>query len=426
MMKNKKERTDFNSDVKGGIGIKLPYKIALRYLLPKNTPAVITIIGLVSMMAIMVGSGAMLTALSVFNGFENVVKGLYNNFNPDLKVLPLEGKAFVIDQALINSIQEIEGVEFVTTSLEEKAMLRYEGEQHIAQMKGVDENYTNVASLDDDSLSFRGSFDLKEDDVSYGVFGVGVYQALGIDEDSYEAIEIFVPKRGRINTVNPDKAANRRFVYPRGSFSIQDDFNDIVFVPIEVAQFLLDRPNEISAIEIKLAPMAKVKNVKAQVAELVGSGYETLNRYEQDKDIYKLFKMEKLMMFLILSFVLLIAAFNITGSILMLVMEKRKDIGVLKALGATSQDVKKIFLTQGLLLSVGGCLIGLAIATIICLIQMYLKPIKIEGSFVIDAYPVYLNWKNIPLIFFTVTVISLLASWIPAQKASKLTYLFKE
>jgi len=399
----------------------LPLQIAFRYLISKKSTNAINIISGVSMTGMACGSLALVLVLSVFNGFEGLVISLYHSFNPDIKVTVKEGKVFNLEKDDLEKLAALKGVESIAQALEENAILKYNDNEYIATIKGIDEHYTKVSKVGDKIIA--GDFIIKDHKTSYAVVGAGVAGVLAIDLDNrLSSISIFLPKRGKETmALDPSQAFVRRTIFPSGIFSIQQEFdNKYVFVPLELTRELLKYSTEISSLEFKLNPEVDFKETQDQIASILGDKFHVKDQFQQNEFLYRVMRNEKWAVFAILSFILIIAAFNIIGSLSMLVIEKTKDIAVLKAMGATKSLIRKIFLIVGMLTSLIGSFSGIMLAIIICLIQINFEVIKLQGSgtFVIDAYPVEMKISDFFLVALTVITISLITSWFPANRAA--------
>jgi len=401
--------------------MNLAYKIAQRYLISKKSTNAINLIAGVSVMGMIVGTTALLLVLSVFNGFEDLVKSLYNTFNPDIKIEAVEGKVFSPDSSQLAQLTAIEGVAALSLVLEENAFLQYSRGRDVARLKGVDDNYTKVSAID--TAIVRGSYQLKEASFNYVVLGVGVQANLGVSvKNEFAKISVFMPIRdAKINTLRPENSFKQEILYPKGAFAIQQDFDSkYAIVPLRFMRKLLNYDNEVSAIEISLKPNVNQYNTQAAIEKVMGKTFSVKNRYQQDEVLYKVMQTEKWAVYFILSFILIIASFNIIGSLSMLVIEKKKDIGILKAMGASNNFIKRIFFIEGVLLASVGASIGVALALVVCLIQQHFKVLKLEGaSFLIEAYPISMRLSDFVLVFITVLVIAALAALFPALQAAK-------
>lgn len=369
----------------------------------------------------MVITTALILILSVFNGFEDLVISLYGTFNPDLKVQPMEGKVFSPDPEVMEALAALPEVKASSFVLEEMALLSHDDKRSLSLAKGVDENFTNVSRVD--TAMIDGAFVLESEGQSYAVLGYGIQIDLGINvRNDFSAINVYLPNRkAKPGAINPEEAFRIKKIRPAGTFSIQEEFDrKYVFFPIAFMRDILQYDNEVSNIEIALKPGADLEEAQEKIKGIFGEGFKILNRQEQDSFLYWTMSMEKWVSYMILSFMLLIASFNVIGSLSMLVIEKSRDIGVLRALGADKGMIRKIFLIEGSMLSILGGFLGMILAYVICWAQQKFELVKIEGDFfLLDAYPVSLRWIDFLMVFLAIVTISLLASWYPAKKAAE-------
>lgn len=377
----------------------------------------------------LVGTAALILVLSVFNGFEDLVVSLYDTFNPDLKITAKEGKVFVPDSIQWENIEKIEGVEAVSYTLEENALLKYRDDNDfIARLKGVDDRYIDVSQVD--TAIIDGDFALKNGQTNFAVLGVGVAGLLGVNvHNEFAALKVFMPIRDKaISRTRPESAFTQSLIYPVGVFAIQQDFDSkYTIVPLRFMRQLLNYEKEVSGVEIALAATANVADVQSQVQRILGDTYWVKDRYQQDEFLYKVMRTEKWAVYLILTFILLVAAFNMVGSLSMLVIEKKRDIGILKAMGATKQFIRRLFLTEGVLLAMVGGMLGMFLAFVLCVLQQKFALLKLQGeSFLIEAYPVSMRLGDFVLVFVTVSIIAILASVFPANRAAEQSQLLQE
>lgn len=359
---------------------------------------------------------ALIVVLSVFNGFEGLVVSLFNSFDPPVKVMPARGKTFSSTAFPWKEIGAIDGVIATTGVLEEKALLKYGTNQFLATLKGVDSTYEKWTGLD--SMIVEGSLTLDFRGQPLAIPGQGIAYYLGIDLNDYQSlIEVYAPGSTIESPTNPQSAFKRLDIRPAGIFSIQQDFDTkYMIVPIGFMKELLDYENELSSVEIAIKNTADMQTVAQKVKGLLGNTYEVKDRFEQQETLYRIMRSEKFAIFMILSFILFIATFNMVGSISMLILEKRKDISVLRALGADRKLIRKIFLTEGSLVTLSGAIAGILLGTIICVMQQQFGLVKINaqgGSFLIDAYPVIMDWRDFLNVFLIVGVIGMVATLIP-------------
>lgn len=409
--------------------MNLAFHIAKRYLISKKSTNAINVISSVSVMGMIVGTMALILVLSVFNGFEDLVTSLYNTFNPHIKITAKEGKVFEPDSSKIFQIEALPQVLAVSSVLEENALLQYREENNfIARLKGVDDNFTKVSQVD--TALIDGQFLLQDGAIDYAVLGLGVQNILRVNiHNEFTPIRVYMPKRDiKVSRMRPESAFKQEMIYPSAVFAIQQDFDArYTIVPMRFMRNLLNYDKEVSAIEIALKNEEDASYVKAQIKEIMGKDFHVKDRYEQDETLYKIMTAEKWVVYLILSFILIVASFNIIGSLSMLVIEKKHDIGILKAMGATKNFIRQVFFMEGIMLSLSGAIIGGLLATAICLVQQHFEVIKLQGaSFLIDAYPVSMRVGDFVLVFVTVMVISVLASIVPAQRAAETSQLMKE
>lgn len=395
--------------------------IAKRYLFSKKSYNAINIISLVSVCGVTLVTAALVVILSVFNGLEEVVVSLYNAFEPDIRIMPAEGKTIDINTFPKDAVIKIPGVVNYCEIIEENALLKYKDKQYIARIKGVDSSFIKMTGVD--TMMRRGKLLLEEGDNNFAVMGLGVEYYLSANINDYlNPIEVYVPKRGKKGSLNPAEAFNIRSIFPSGVFSIQMEYDQkYVLVPKRFAANLLDYTNQVSSIELSLKPSTNTNTAKDELKKLLGKSFTVKDRFEQHELFYKILKSEKWAVYLILTFILMIAIFNITGSLMMLILDKKKDIGILRNMGAETSLLRKIFINEGMMISMSGALMGLLLGFIICGLQQYFGLVKLEGSgsFVVDAYPVKMQAMDFIYIFLTVFAIGLLASWLPVSKVLK-------
>jgi len=396
------------------------WKFASRYFIAKKSTNAINVISWVSISAIAVGTASLIIVLSVFNGFEDLVKSLYSSFYPEIKITPVTGKTMVLSATLIDSIKVFPGINGISEIIQEKALLNYNNNHTIAVLMGVDSHFPEVTGIK--SKMIRGKFDLGNADTPLCIVGAGIEANLGIDiQRSFYPITVYIPKRGIAAYSTPEDALNAGNINPVGTFAIQQDFdNTYVITNIDFIRQLGElNANEFSSIDMKLNESSKMNLIKKKLQYILGSKYLVQTRYEQNQSLYQVMQTEKWIVFAILTFILAIAAFNMIGSLYMLVMEKKQDIAILKAMGATSRLIRNIFLAEGLMIAGSGAVLGSFLALVICSLQKHFGFIKLQGgSFVIDAYPISIHFTDFILVFFTIIMISILASWYPASRAS--------
>jgi lipoprotein-releasing system permease protein len=398
--------------------MNLPLFVAKRYFFSKKSQRAINIISIISVIGVMIGTGALVVVLSVFNGFESLVVSLYNSFDPELKVTVAEGKTFPVDSSVIYQIKNIEGVKAVSQTLEENALVKYRDKQYIITIKGVDENFQKVSGID--SMIIDGNFKLQHGDTAFAVVGGAIAYNLQLSMSNFLAqIELYVPQKNVSSLSNPEVAFNRRLIIPAGIFGIQQEFdNKYILVPLSFARDILDDIQNVSALEVSMMPGTNIDRIQQQIKDKVGSKFNVDTRLQQHATIYRIMKSEKWAVFLILAFILLIATFNVIGSLTMLIIEKGKDISILYSMGADAPLIRKIFLMEGLMITFIGSVIGIVLGVFICFLQVQFKLVKLtgSGSFVIDAYPVEMQPLDFLYVFIVVALIGFIAAWYPAKK----------
>lgn len=400
--------------------MRFAFYIARRYLFAKKSQNAINIISAISILGVGVGAMALVVILSVFNGFDEVVRSLFNSFDPDIKIRPAEGKVFIPDERF-DALKDLKGIAAYSEILEENALLKYGERQHIATIKGADESFIHVTGID--SMVYDGEMILKDKNRSYAVVGQGVAFSLQIGLNFINPLFVYMPKRvGRINLANPDDAFRRQYLFPSGIFAIEQDYDSrYVIVPIDFLRDLLQYTNEVSSIELKLDPSGNAESTQQDIRLLLGDEYIVQNREEQNELFYRVMKSEKWAIFLILTFILIIASFNIIGSLSMLIIDKKNDIRSLRNLGAGSKLIQRIFLLEGWLISIVGSIIGIGLGTLISWLQDRFEFLKLSGSgtFVIDAYPVDLQLGDVVLVWITVLLIGFIAASYPVRQISR-------
>lgn len=393
---------------------------AWRYFKSKKNTNAITIIAWVSMVAIAVVSAALIIVLSVFNGFEDLVKGLYADFYADAVILPSKGKQLQVTQNQFSALKQINGIAFYSSVVEEKAVLKNGDAQSIIVLKGVEDNYTQVSNIANHIV--RGKFILGNAETPQMVLGAGVENALAADvETAINGLTVYMPNKANAINLQSADAFNSSNIVATATFLVQQEFdNKYCFTNIDFARYMLNIDASMcSYIELKLSDKANIKSISKSIKEVLGNNILVQTRYEQNKSLYAVMQAEKWIIYGVLSLILLIAAFNIIGSLTMLVLEKQKDIQILKAIGASNNLIRNIFLSEGILLAFVGGITGSALATFICWIQLKFKIIKLGGvSFLIDYYPVKMMWQDYVLSFTTIAIISFIAAYLPSKKAS--------
>jgi len=403
--------------------LNLPIKFARRYLFAKRSTNAINVISGITIMGLSIGTAALILVLSVFNGLEELISSMVNSFNPDIKVAPLEGKVFSIEEEQMLALKSIDGMAEVSATLEEVAFFQYKNSQDVGILKGVDAAYHKVTNID--SALFQGRYQLQGDNGSYVILGSGMYRKLGVNiDDPFNSLKVYMAKRKATGPMS--KPFRELYATPRATFNIQADYdNQYVISSLSFARKLLRYKNEVSFLEMKLQPNADEALVKSSIQKIIGEGFSIKNRYEQDEAFNKIMNMEKWMSYAILSLTLLLVAFNMIGALWMIVLDKKKDISILKAMGATNKTVRNIFLNEGLLLSLLGMGIGFAIAIILYILQKTFHIIPSPG-FIVESYPITMRFVDFIVVMITVMVVGVIASVAPALKAASIPAVIRE
>jgi lipoprotein-releasing system permease protein len=396
--------------------LKLPVFIAKRYLVSKKSHNAINIISIISVLSVAIVTASLVVILSAFNGLSGLVKTLYNSFDPDIEVSIKQGKTFTIDTVAINKIKAIAGVEDVALTIEENALLKYKDKQCIATVKGVSEEFGSMTRFD--TLVKNGEYLLKDGSQSYMVVGRGIAHVLELEyNDVFSPVSVYVPRRGTtVNTLNPEEGFNEKRTYASGVFTINDDFDfKYVLLPLDFVQDLLDKPNAASGMEVGLISGTDNSKVKEEVQKIVGENFLVRNKDEQNQVLFKTLKSEKLWVFIILVFILIIATFNIIGSLTMLMIEKKKDIRILWDMGADRLLIRRIFLWEGIFISLVGSVAGLALGLFVCWLQMQFGFVQFNEGYVVDAYPIKIQAADLLAVLTTVMVIGFFMAWYPTK-----------
>jgi lipoprotein-releasing system permease protein len=399
--------------------MNFPFFIARRYLFSKKSHNIINIISWISIFGVSAGTLALIVVLSVFNGFEDLVKKLFNSFDPDLMITVKEGKTFDTRQIPAEKIRQLPGVISFTEVVEENALLRYKNEQYIVTLKGVSNDF--LAQNQMDSMLVDGRFILEENNVNFTIMGYLVAYHLGIKiNDPSNSLMVFVPRRTGKTLSSSDQSFNSGRLIPSSVFSIQQEIDSrYIIVPIKFARDLLEYTTEVTGAEIRLSHLADADKIQQSVQQLLGEDYFVKNRYQQQELLYKIMKSEKWAIFLILTFIIIIAAFNVVGSLSMLILDKRKDIAVLFSLGSNEKLIKRLFLHQGIMITLIGIISGLLLGYALCFLQIRFGLIGLggeEGAFVIPYYPVKVKMLDFAAVTGIVLAIGIAATWYPVRQ----------
>jgi len=400
--------------------VKLSIYIAKRYLFAKKSRNAINVISAVSVAGVAVGTMALIIILSVFNGLETMVSKIFNTFDPDIKITAAEGKTFIADTSRLILLANVEGISCYSLSLEENALLKYGDRQYIATIKGVDNNYAMVTNID--SAMWEGKFILNDDKGrSFAIPGMGIAINLGMRINFVQQLSIIVPRKDASTNLDPENALKRQFVFPSGIFEVEKEYDSkYVYLPIEFVRDLTETYEGVSSIEIRFKEGADPKSVQKGVTEIFGNGFVVQNQYEQQELFYKVMRSERLAIFFILTLIIIIASFNIIGSLTMLIIEKERDIEILKSLGADNGLIQKIFIFEGWLISIIGAIAGVFLGFVICWMQQTFGLVKLQSeSLIMDAYPVVMKLKDFIIVPVTVLLIGYWAAWYPVRFLTK-------
>lgn len=400
---------------------KLLFIFSWRYFKAKKSTQAVNIISWVSVFAMLFGSASLIIILSAFNGFETLVKSLYASFYTDIRISAAAGKVMHVSEQQLQQLKAINAIDAYSQSIEEKAVVQFESAQQVVVIKGVDDAYVQTSGVP--SKLIRGKFSVGSESSPSVVMGIGVEQALGLMADrSIFPVTLYLPKKSsEKKLLQPLDALSVATAYPRAVFSIQSDFdNKYVLTNISfLRSFMNYQQDEITFLEIKAKPHTDIAALKLQLNSIFDKGYKIEDRFEQNRTLYTTIRLEKLAIYGIFLLILIVAAFNMIGSLSMLVLEKQRDIQILKSMGATDFLIQKIFLLEGILLSVIGSIGGVSLAIFVCYLQTTFKLIPLQGaSFLIDYYPIEWRLQDVAIVAATVIAIGLIASWIPARKAA--------
>ena len=404
--------------------MRLPLFIANRYLLAKKSHNLINIITWISILGISVGSFALIVVLSAFNGLEKVISSMNNRLTPDLQIAAVKGKTIDLTAFPLGQLKDIQGVEYVVPTITEDALFRANDKQHIGQVKGVGLEYQQIDRLNE-VIFGGGDLVLSDEDEHYfAVPGAGVAWYLGINAyNPYAMVRIYVPKRGNASLMSLENSFNSDVVTVRSVFSTEQEQDEkLVLVPFDLLSELLEYEDKATNVEVFTTSNADINKVKKSVASIIGSDYSVKNQQEQQETLYKIMRSEKWAVYVILTFILILATFNVVGSLSMLMIDKRKDTEILKAMGADNSLIQRIFMNEGLLISVAGGIIGLLLGIILVLLQQQFGFVKFGtggGNYVVDAYPVLLKMKDVLLIFATILVVGCTSAFLTVRHAMR-------
>lgn len=403
--------------------MKTELKIAWRYLFAKKQYNAIHIISGISAAAVGVVTAAMVCVLSVMNGFGVMVEQLFSQFDPDIRIEAVSGKSFHDQGERFDALRQLSEVAMVSQSIEETALLQFEDKQMPVRLYGVDSVFPTLTHIE--NIITEGHYEVYDGAFDRAVLGQGLAWQMGIGARFISPLQLYAPKRNaKVNMLRPDQSFNDEVCFIAGTFAVQQVKydNEVMLVDIDLTRRLLDYGNhEVSALLIKVAPHTSVKQAKKTIQSLLGEGFAVLDRYEQQADFFRILRVEKLLTTLLLVFILLIASFNIIGSLSMLIIDKQTDIQTLSHLGANKKMIQRIFLFEGWLISALGAMVGLAIGLIVCLAQEHLGILKLGNGteYVVSAYPVAVQTTDVLIVAAVVLTLGFLAAWIPARKVQE-------
>jgi len=401
--------------------LNFPFYIARRYLFSKKSTHVINIISGISVVGVAVATMALVVTLSVFNGFHDLVASFFTQMDPQLKVVPIKGKTAASDDPILQKIRHLPEVEVATECLEDQALAVYGSRQMMVRVKGVEDNFDSLTHIRE-VIEGDGEFALHAADMNYGIPGLGIAYQLGLGYTYQNPLKIYAPRReGQLNLANPTDGFVEDELYSPGVvFCIKQSKYDkqYILTSLSFAQQIFDQEGRLSSLELRLRPGSDFERVKELMNQLAAGRFHVYDRYEQQDDTFRIMKVEKLMAYIFLTFILVIACFNIIGSISMLIIDKRNDVVTLSNLGAKDYQIIRIFLFEGRLISFMGAVIGILLGLLLCWLQQQYGLVRLgssEGSFVVDAYPVSVHPWDVVVVFFTVVAVGFLSVWYPVR-----------
>ena len=405
--------------------MNFPFYIARRYLFSKKSTHAINIISAISVVGVAVATMALVVTLSVFNGFHDLVASLFTSFDPQLKVVPVKGKTAPADDPVLTAIRRLPQVEVATETVEDMALAVYGDRQAMITLKGVEDNFDSLTHITE-ILIGDGTYELHAADLSYGIPGIRLAEMLGTGIAYSGPIKIYAPRReGQLSMTDPTDGFTEDELYSPGVlFNVKQTKYDknYILTNIGIARSLFGQQGMVSALELRLKPGSDFSAVKAEITRLADGRYRVLDRFEQQEDTFKIMKVEKLIAYIFLTFILVVACFNIIGSLSMLMIDKKDDVVTLRNLGASDRTVTRIFLFEGRMISVMGAVAGIALGLLLCWLQQTYGLVGLgrsSGSFVVDAYPVSVHPADIVLIFVTVIAVGFMAVWYPVRYFAK-------
>ena len=401
--------------------MNFPFYIARRYLFSKKSTHAINVISGISVVGVAVATMALVVTLSVFNGFHDLVASFFTQMDPQLKVIPVKGKSAPANDPILTKIRQLPEVEVATECLEDQALAVYDDRQMMVKIKGVEDNFDQLTHIRE-ILEGDGTFELHAAEINYGIPGLGIAYQMGLGYTYKDPLRIYAPRReGQLNMADPTDGFVEDELYSPGVvFCMKQGKYDknYILTSLDFARNLFQQDGMLSSLELRLKPGSDFDHVKEQMQTFAGQKYQVLDRYEQQDDTFRIMKVEKLIAYIFLTFILMIACFNIIGSLSMLIIDKRNDVQTLRNLGANDSQICRIFLFEGRMISVIGAIIGILIGLLLCWMQQQFGIVRLgssEGNFVVDAYPVSVHPWDIVLIFFTVIAVGFLSVWYPVR-----------
>ena len=405
--------------------MNFPFFIARRYLFSKKSTNAINIISGISVIGVAVATMALVVTLSVFNGFHDLVASFFTTFDPQLKVTPVMGKTVAADDPILTQIKQLPEVDVATESVEDQALVIYRGRQAMVTVKGVEDNFDQLTHIKEILLG-DGEYELHAADMFYGIPGIRLAEQLGTGYLYEEPLKVYAPRReGQLNMANPmDGLVEDELYSPGVIFQVSQSKYDknYILTSIDFARRIFEQQGMISALELRLKPGSNFERVKSEIKDIAGDKYYVKDRFEQQDDTFKIMKIEKLMAYIFLTFILMIACFNIIGSLSMLIIDKKDDVATLRNLGASDKQIVHIFLFEGRMISAIGAVLGIILGLALCWAQQTFGLVKLgssSASFVVNAYPVSVHPEDVILIFITVLVVGFLSVWYPVRYFAK-------
>ena len=405
--------------------MNFPFYIARRYLFSKKSTHAINVISLISVLGVAVATMALVVVLSGFNGFSDLVASFFTNFDPQLKIEATKGKAMPADDPLLVKVKHLPGVEVATECVQDQALAVYHDKQAMVTVKGVEDNFDSLTHISN-ILYGDGDFTLHVANLQYGVIGIRLAQDLGTGVTWQDYLQIYAPQReGQYDASNPTNAfVKDSLVSPGALFQVKQSKYDqgYIITSIDFARRIFNRQGEITSLELRMKPGVDIDNAKEEIQAILGEKYKVLDRYEQQADTFNIMRIEKLFAYVFLTFILMVACFNIIGSLSMLIIDKKNDVITLRNLGATDGQIRRIFLFEGRMISAAGAVIGIVLGLILCWLQQTYGLVQLgdqAGNFVVNAYPISVHPEDILLIFLTVILVGWLSVWYPVRYMSR-------